>query len=174
LTGLTSSQSGVDLTIVVRFFQHTIRNYPRRVKTIRRDTRTGVEVEAPEIVEEFAVDLTTEDVEAAPAHGNGVPIAASRRSAFGSYASPLPRAKIEKVETLILLVSLSGLGIATPDDEYTRYKCRSVSNSRKRDLSSCLYKRGGKVSSVEGVEVIFDGFADKAPKEEELACLGCY
>lgn len=140
---------------------------------MRGEIRTSVEVKAPEIVKEFAIDLATEDVEAAPAHGNGVPIAASRCSAFGGHASPLARAEIEEIETLILLVRVAGLRVAAPDDEHTRYKRRGVSNSRKRDLSSRLYKRGREISGVEGVQVIFDGFADEASEEEELARLGC-
>lgn len=137
------------------------------------EIRTSVEVKAPEIVEEFAVDLATEDVEAAAAHGNGVPIAAGRCSALGGYASPLARAEVEEIEALVLLICVAGLGVTTPDDEHTRYKRRSVSNSGKGDLSRRLYERGREISTVERVEVIFDGFADEASEEEELARLRC-
>ena len=140
---------------------------------MRGEIRTSVEVKAPEIVEEFAVHLATEDVEAAAAHGNGVPIAASRCSPLGGYASPLARAEIEEIEALILLVRVAGLGVAAPDDEHTRYKRRGVSHSRKGDLSRRLYKRGREISGVEGVEVIFDGFTNEASEEEKLARLGC-
>jgi hypothetical protein len=144
-----------------------------RDERVRRERRTSVEVEAPEIVEEFTVDLSTEDIEAAPAHGNGMSIAASRCSTFGGYASPLAGAKIEEIETLVLLVRVAGLRVTTPDDEDTGYKGRSVSDSRKRDLSGSLDERGSEISGVEGVEVIFDGFADEASEEEEFTGLGC-
>ena len=140
---------------------------------MRREPRTSIEVKAPEIVEEFTVDLATEDIEAAAAHGNGVPITASRCNALGGYASPLPRAEIEEIKTFVLLVRVAGLGVTAPDDEHTRYKRRSVSNSRKRYLSGRLHQRGREISSVEGIEVIFDSFADETSEEEEFACLRC-
>ncbi len=88
-------------------------------KERERERRTSIEIEAPEIVEEFAIDLATEDIEAAATHGNGMPIASSRCSAFGGHASPLPGAKIEEIETIVLLVRVVGLSIAAPDDEDT-------------------------------------------------------
>ena len=117
--------------------------------------------------------MAAEDVEAAATHGNGMSIASGRRCASGGHASPLPRAEIEEIETLILLIRVAGLGVATPDDEHTRYKRRRVSNSRRRDLSSRLDESSSEVSSVKGVEVIFDSFADEASEEEEFTCLGC-
>ena len=139
----------------------------------RRERRTSIEVKAPEIVEEFAVDLATEDIEAAATHGNGMPITASRCSAFRGYASPLPGAKIEEIETIVLLVGVMGLCVAAPDDEDTGYKGRSVTDSRGRDLSCGLDEGGGEISGVEGIEVIFYSFADETSEEEEFTGLGC-
>jgi len=100
-------------------------------------------------------------------------IAASRGCTFGGYASPLAGAEIEKIETLILLVRVASFSVTAPDDEDTGYKRRSVSDSRKRDLSGGLDERGSEISGVECVEVIFDGFADKASKEKQFTGLGC-
>ena len=117
--------------------------------------------------------MATEDIEAAAAHGDGMSITAGRCSAFCGYACPLPGAKIEEVETIVLLVRVTGLGVAAPDDEDTGYKGRSVTDSWRRDLSGGLDERGGEISGVESVEIIFDGFTDEASKEEEFTGLGC-
>ena len=117
--------------------------------------------------------MATEDVEAAAAHGNGVPIAAGRCNALGGHTSPLARAEIEEIEALVLLVCVAGLGVAAPDDEHTGHKGRRMSDSRKGDLSGRLHKCGRQISGIEGVEVIFDSLADEASEEEELARLGC-
>lgn len=117
--------------------------------------------------------MATKNIEAAAAHSNGMPIAASRRSTFGGYASPFAGSKIEEIETLVLLVRVAGFSVTAPDDEDTGYKRRSVSDSRRRDLSGGLDERGSKISGVESVEVIFDGFTDEASKKEEFTGLGC-
>ena len=155
--------------------QHTIQGCSNKGLEGRRERQihTSIEIEAPEIVEEFAVDLATKDIEATAAHGDGMSITAGRCSAFGGYACPLSRAKIEEIETIVLLVRITGLGVAAPDDEDTRDQGRRVTDSWRRDLSGGLDERGGEISGVEGVEVIFDRFADEASEKEEFTGLGC-
>ena len=59
-------------------------------KDVRKtDSRTGVEVEGPEVVEELAVDLATKDEEFGADHSNGMAVAASRAGADDGRAGPL-------------------------------------------------------------------------------------
>ncbi len=48
-----------------------------------------------------------------------------------------------------------------------------MTDTRRRDLSCGLDERGSEISGVEGVEVIFDSFANEASEEEEFTGLGC-